>query len=71
MNTEILNWLVSPWEGDSGGVKRTKRDEPIGVVIHICMETTQGIGEQEGETVSAGGGGWHQWKEEVVRKGAG
>jgi hypothetical protein len=24
-------------------VKRTGRDEPIGVVIHICMETTQGI----------------------------
>jgi hypothetical protein len=23
-------------------VKRTGRDEPIGVVIHICMETTQG-----------------------------
>jgi hypothetical protein len=24
-------------------VKRTGRDEPVGVVIHICMETTQGI----------------------------
>jgi hypothetical protein len=24
-------------------VKSTGRDEPIGVVIHICMETTQGI----------------------------
>jgi hypothetical protein len=24
-------------------VKRTGRDEPIGVVIHIYMETTQGI----------------------------
>jgi hypothetical protein len=23
-------------------VKRTGKDEPIGVVIHICMETTQG-----------------------------
>jgi hypothetical protein len=23
-------------------VKRTGRDEPVGVVIHICMETTQG-----------------------------
>jgi hypothetical protein len=23
-------------------VKRTGRDEPTGVVIHICMETTQG-----------------------------
>jgi hypothetical protein len=23
-------------------VKRTGRDEPAGVVIHICMETTQG-----------------------------
>jgi hypothetical protein len=24
-------------------VKRTGRDEPFGVVIHICMEITQGI----------------------------
>jgi hypothetical protein len=24
-------------------VKRTGRDEPVGVVIHISMETTQGI----------------------------
>jgi hypothetical protein len=24
-------------------MKRYGRDEPIGVVIHICMETTQGI----------------------------
>jgi hypothetical protein len=24
-------------------VKRTGRDEPIWVVIHICLETTQGI----------------------------
>jgi hypothetical protein len=24
-------------------VKRIGRDEPVGVVIHICMETTQGI----------------------------
>jgi hypothetical protein len=24
-------------------VKRTGRDEPIWVVIHMCMETTQGI----------------------------
>jgi hypothetical protein len=24
-------------------VKRSGRDEPIGVVIHICMETTEGI----------------------------
>jgi hypothetical protein len=23
-------------------VKRTDRHEPIGIVIHICMETTQG-----------------------------
>jgi hypothetical protein len=24
-------------------VKRTGRDEPIGVIIHICMKTIQGI----------------------------
>jgi hypothetical protein len=43
MNIEILNWLQPPWEGDEGRVKRTGRDEPVGVVIHICMETTQGV----------------------------
>jgi hypothetical protein len=42
MNIEILNWLGPPWEGDWGGVKRTGRDEPIGIVIHICIETIQG-----------------------------
>jgi hypothetical protein len=26
-----------------GAVKRTGRDEPVWVVMHICMETTQGI----------------------------
>jgi hypothetical protein len=24
-------------------VKSTGRDEPVGVIMHICMETTQGI----------------------------
>jgi hypothetical protein len=24
-------------------VKKTGRDEPIGIVIHICMETVEGI----------------------------
>jgi hypothetical protein len=42
MNIEILNWLWPSWEGDWGGVKRTRGDKPIGVVIYICMETTQG-----------------------------
>jgi hypothetical protein len=39
----ILNWQSPLWEGDWGIGKRTCRDEPIWVVIHICMETTQGI----------------------------
>jgi hypothetical protein len=43
MNIVILNWPGPPWEGDQGGVKRTGRDEPVGVVIHVYMETTQGI----------------------------
>jgi hypothetical protein len=25
-----------------GGVKRSGRDEPIGVAVHMCMEVTQG-----------------------------
>jgi hypothetical protein len=41
MNTEILDWPGPPWEGDYGAMKRTGiGDEPIGVVIHACMETT-------------------------------
>jgi hypothetical protein len=43
MNIEILNWPGPPCDGDQGGVKRIRKDEPIGVVIHICMDTTQGI----------------------------
>jgi hypothetical protein len=35
-------WLGTPWEGNYGGVKRIRRDEPNGVVIHICMEISQG-----------------------------
>jgi hypothetical protein len=30
-------------EGDQEVMKRSGRDEPIWVVIHMCMETTQGI----------------------------
>jgi hypothetical protein len=41
MNIEILNWPEPPWEGDYRVMRRTGRDEPIGIVIHICMETTQ------------------------------
>jgi hypothetical protein len=42
INIEILNWLGPPWEGDYGGVKRTRRNELTGVVVHICMEKSQG-----------------------------
>jgi hypothetical protein len=43
MNTVILNWPRSLWEGDYGVVKKIGRNEPIGVEIHVCMETTQEI----------------------------
>jgi hypothetical protein len=39
MNVEVLNWLGPQWGGDQGVVKRSGRDEPIGVVIHIRKET--------------------------------
>jgi hypothetical protein len=42
MDIEILNLQGPSWEEDWGGVKRT-RYEPIGIVIHICMQTSQGI----------------------------
>jgi hypothetical protein len=31
------------WEGDREVVKRSGRDEPMWVVIHVCMETMLGI----------------------------
>jgi hypothetical protein len=42
MNIKILKWPGLPWERDLGGMKRARRDEPIRVIIHICMEATQG-----------------------------
>jgi hypothetical protein len=42
-NTEVVKWLGPSWVGNEGRVKRTGRDEPIGIVIHKCLETTQGI----------------------------
>jgi hypothetical protein len=43
MNIKILKWLGPQWKGKLGGVKRTGRDEPIGVLIRICMEKIQRI----------------------------
>jgi hypothetical protein len=39
----ILNWQRPLWEGDDQVVKRSGRDEPIWVVIHMYIETTQRI----------------------------
>jgi hypothetical protein len=70
VNKVILNWQKPVWEGDQEIVKRSGRDEPMWVVIHLCMEAILGIslycllcflfnkiGEQEGETGSALKGG--------------
>jgi hypothetical protein len=40
MIMDILNWLGPPWEGNQGGVKRIREDEPNGAIIPICMETS-------------------------------
>jgi hypothetical protein len=40
MHKVLLNWLRSLWEEDEGVVKRSGRDEPIWVIVHICMEAT-------------------------------
>jgi hypothetical protein len=42
MNLVILNWLWQLQERDCGVEKRTGKGEPLGVVIHTRMETTQG-----------------------------
>jgi hypothetical protein len=43
VNKVILNWQRPLWEGDQEVVKRSCRDEPMWVAIHICMEATLGI----------------------------
>jgi hypothetical protein len=43
VNIVISNWPRPLWEGDWEVVKRSDRNEPIWIVIHICMITTLGI----------------------------
>jgi hypothetical protein len=43
VNKVILNWQRPLWEGDREVVKRSGRDEPMGVAIHKCMEAMLGI----------------------------
>jgi hypothetical protein len=42
-NIVILNWQRPLWESDQEVVKRSGKDEPMWVVIHLCMETMLGI----------------------------
>jgi hypothetical protein len=39
----ILNWQRPLWEGDWEVVKMSARDEPVWVVIHMCMEAILAI----------------------------
>jgi hypothetical protein len=43
MNKVLLNWQRPLWEGDQEAVKRSGRDEPVWVTIHMCMEAMLGI----------------------------
>jgi hypothetical protein len=43
VNKVISNWQRPLWGGDQEVVKRSGRDEPIWVVIHMCMEAMLGI----------------------------
>jgi hypothetical protein len=38
----IVNWQRLLWDGDQEVVKRSGRDEPKWVVIHMCMEASLG-----------------------------
>jgi hypothetical protein len=40
VNIVILNCQRSLWEGEQEVVKRSGRDEPMWIAIHMCMETT-------------------------------
>jgi hypothetical protein len=43
VNIVILNWQRPLWKGYQEVVKKSGRDEPMWVVIHMCMEATLGI----------------------------
>jgi hypothetical protein len=43
VNIVILNWQRPLWAEDWKVVKRSGRDEPVWVSIHMCMEATLGI----------------------------
>jgi hypothetical protein len=44
VNIIILNWQRPLWEGDQKvSMKRFGREEPVWVVIHMCMEAMLGI----------------------------
>jgi hypothetical protein len=51
VNKVILNWQRPPWEGDQEVVKRSSRDEPVWVVIHM-----HGSSVGRGERGDKGGG---------------
>jgi hypothetical protein len=43
VNNIILNWQRPLWEEDQEVVKRSGRDEPVWVAIHLCVKATLGI----------------------------
>jgi hypothetical protein len=42
-NKVTLNWKRPLWESDQEVVKRSGRDEPIHIAMHMCMEAMLGI----------------------------
>jgi hypothetical protein len=42
MNIAFLNQLKAPYERDYGRMKKNREDEPIGVIILLYMEISQG-----------------------------
>jgi hypothetical protein len=38
VNKVILNWQRPLWEGDQEVVKSSGKDEPMQVVIYMCMD---------------------------------
>jgi hypothetical protein len=43
VNKVILEWQKPLWEGDQEVVKRSGKEEPMWVAIHMCMEAMLGI----------------------------
>jgi hypothetical protein len=42
VNLEISNWLKLPYKRNQSRMKKIRRDEPVGIILHIYRKISQG-----------------------------